>query len=80
MSRDRLPSTVKELDDRLVGAAGPSESDQSRRAHGEVLDPRETVERFLEDFERVRSDRHGQSLSWPAVLQAGGAELAPWGL
>jgi hypothetical protein len=53
----RFPSTVAELEERLAGAAGPSEDDQSRTTDGEVLDTREAVERFLVDVERVRSSR-----------------------
>jgi hypothetical protein len=55
MSGKRFPSTVKELEERLTGAAGPSEDDQSRTVDGKVLDTREAVDRFLADVERVRS-------------------------
>lgn len=58
VSRTRLPSTVRELEERLAGAAGPSEDDQSRTADGEMLDTREAVERFLETVEQFRSSRH----------------------
>lgn len=57
MSGKRFPSTVKELEERLTGVAGPTEDDQSRTADGEVLDTREAVERFLADVERARSNR-----------------------
>jgi hypothetical protein len=57
VSGKRFPSTVAELEERLAGAAGPSEDDQSRTTDGEVLDTREAVERFLVDVERVRSSR-----------------------
>jgi hypothetical protein len=57
MSGKRFPATVKELEERLIGAAGPSEDDQSRTAGGEVLDTREAVERFLTEVERARPSR-----------------------
>lgn len=57
MSGKRFPSTVKELEERLRGAAGSTEDDQSRTAEGEVLDTREAVERFLGEVERARSSR-----------------------
>jgi hypothetical protein len=58
VSGKRFPSTVRELEERLVGAMGPTDDDQSRTAEGEVLDTREAVERFLEDVEQVRTSQH----------------------
>jgi hypothetical protein len=57
MSGKRFPSTVRELEERLAGAAGPTEDDQSRTVDGEVLNTREAVDRFLADVEQARSSR-----------------------
>jgi hypothetical protein len=55
VSGKRFPSTVRELEERLVGATGPTSDDQSRTADGQILDTREAVESYLEDLEQIRT-------------------------
>lgn len=54
MRTTRFPASVDELAERLAGAPGPSEDDQSRAGDGTVLDSREAVERFLAEIDQVR--------------------------
>lgn len=50
-------SHIEELEQRLVGAHGPTSDDQSRTLDAEVLDSPEAARRFLAEVDRVRREQ-----------------------